>query len=126
MAGLIDSGNLIPGSAAMSAEFAASIGAVLEHYSLEVCTEAQGGSLEVVGRIPEPSLAVSPNLVIVLTNVVVIQNLSPPLNLSMKFFNECQASLDYSVEKPQIHIKGEQLPIVAKLNIKKMEVQPRD
>ena len=46
VAGLLDSGNLIPGSAAISAVFAARIGAVLEPYSLEVSIAAQGGSLE--------------------------------------------------------------------------------
>ena len=61
--------HLIPGSAAMSAVFAARIGAVLEPYSLEVGTAAHGGSLEVVGRIPELSKAVSPSLVIFLIKV---------------------------------------------------------
>ena len=52
VAGLLDSGNLIPGSAAMSTEFAEKIGVRWEAYHLEVGTAAQGGSLEVVGRIP--------------------------------------------------------------------------
>ena len=43
VAGLLDSGILIPDSAAR-------IGAVLEPYTLEVGTAAQGGSLEVVGK----------------------------------------------------------------------------
>ena len=52
VAGVLDSGNLILGSADMSTEFAEHIGAVWEPYSLEVGTAAHGGSLEVVGRVP--------------------------------------------------------------------------
>ncbi len=48
--GLQDSGNLIPGSAAMSAALAAWIGATLEPYQLEIGTAAQGTSLRVMGE----------------------------------------------------------------------------
>ena len=41
VAGLLDSGNLVPGSAAMSAELAAKIGVSWEQYCLDVGTAAQ-------------------------------------------------------------------------------------
>ena len=50
VAGLLDLGNLNPGSAAMSAEFAEKIGVKWEPYPLELGTAAQGGNLEVVGQ----------------------------------------------------------------------------
>ena len=56
-----------------------------------------------------------PTSVLVLTDTIVIRNLSHPLNLSLKFLKDCQAKLDYMMAAPQLHIKGEQIPIVTQL-----------
>ena len=104
VAGLLDSGNLIPGLAAMSMEFAYKIGVRWEPYRLEVGTAAQGGNLEVVGRIPTLQMAISPQLVVTLTDTIVIRDLSHPLNLSLRFLKECRAQLDYTMAEPQLWI----------------------
>ncbi|MCP3667558.1 MAG: hypothetical protein GY696_34540 [Gammaproteobacteria bacterium] len=69
----------------MSTEFADKIGVRWEPYRLEVGTADQGGNLEVVGRIPTLEMAVSPDLVVTLTDTLVIRDLSHPLNLSLRF-----------------------------------------
>ena len=115
LAGLLDSGNLIPGSAAMSAEFADRIGVDWEPYRLEVGTATHGGSLEVVGWIPTLQITVSPSLVLTLTDTIVIRNLSHPLNLSLRFLKDCQAKLDYIMAAPKLHFKGEQISIETQL-----------
>ena len=124
VAGLLDSGNLIPGSAAMSTEFADKIGVRWEPCQLEVGTAAQGGSLEVVGRIPTLQMAVSTRLVVTLTDTIVIRNLSHPLNLSLRFLKDCKAQLDYTMDEPQLCIKGEQIPIVTQLGTRETSVRP--
>ncbi|MCP3665500.1 MAG: hypothetical protein GY696_23890, partial [Gammaproteobacteria bacterium] len=68
VAGLLDSGNFIPGSAAMSMEFADKIGVRWEPFQLEVGTAAQGGNLEVVGLIPTLEMTIAPKLTLRLTD----------------------------------------------------------
>ena len=121
---MLDSGNLIPGLAAMSMEFAYKIGVRWEPYRLEVGTAAQGGNLEVVGRIPTLEMAVSPKLVVTLTDTLVIRDLSHLLNLSLRFLKECRAQLDYTTAEPQLWIKGEQIPIVTQLETRETTVRP--
>ena len=87
---LLDSGLFILGSAT----FAARIGATLEPYQLEIGTAAQGGSVEVVRRIQQISMAVSYQTVLELKKIIMIKDLSHPLNLSLKFFKEFRAKLD--------------------------------
>ncbi|MCP3665800.1 MAG: hypothetical protein GY696_25440 [Gammaproteobacteria bacterium] len=53
-----------------------------------------------------------------------IRNLSHPLNLSLKFLKDCQAKLDYTMAAPQLHIKGEQIPILTQLDILETKVDP--
>ena len=118
VAGLLDSGNLIPGSAAMSMEFADRIGVQWETYQLEVGTAARGGNLEVVGLIPTLEMTVAPNLTLKLTNTLVIKDLSHPLNLSLRFLKEHQAQLDYTTAEPQLRIEGKQIPMVTQLETK--------
>ena len=117
VAGLIDSGNLVPGSAAMSVAFAQQIGASWNPHCSEVGTAAQGGGLEVVGKIPTLQMVVSPTLILTLTDTIVMKNLSHPLNLSLQFLKECEATLDYAQIEPQLLIKGEHIPMVAKIEI---------
>ena len=78
VAGLLDFGNLIPGSAAMSMEVADRIGVRWEPYQLEVGTAARGGNLEVVGLIPTLEITIAPNLTLKLTDTLVIRDLSHP------------------------------------------------
>ena len=124
VAGLLDSGNLISGLAAMSTEFADRIGVRWEPYKLEVGTAAKGGNLEVVGRIPTLEMAVSSKLVVTLTDTLVIRDLSHLLNLSLRFLKECRAQLDYTMAEPQLWINGEQIPMVTQLEIKETTVRP--
>ena len=58
MYGLVDTGNTVPGGAAISASFAAQLGAELKPSPLKVSTAATDGSLEVAGMIPELTMAV--------------------------------------------------------------------
>ncbi len=109
--GLQDSGNLIPCSAAMSTAFANKIGTVMMPYCLEVGTAPSGGSLEVVGKIEK-------------MDVVVILDLSHPLNLSLRFLKEFQAELDYSGDQPSIQIQEEQIPIETNMEILETEQYP--
>ncbi len=75
---MLDSGNLIPGSAAMSMEFADKIGVRWEPYQLDVGTAAQGGNLEVVGLIPTLEMTIALKLTLILTDTLVIRDLSHP------------------------------------------------
>ena len=120
VAGLLDSGNLIPGSA----EFSEKKEVNWEPYRLELGTATHGGILEVVGRIPTLQMAVSPSLVLTLTDTIVIRNLSHPLNLSLRFLKDCQAKLDYTMAAPKLCIKGEQIPIVTQLETLEITVKP--
>ena len=108
----------------MSTEFADRIGVIWEPYKLKVGTAAQGGNLEVVGRIPTLQMAISPKLVVTLTDTIVIRDLSHPLNLSLRFLKECRAQLDYTTAEPQLWIKGEQIPIVTQLETRETTVRP--
>ncbi|MCP3667174.1 MAG: hypothetical protein GY696_32560, partial [Gammaproteobacteria bacterium] len=102
VAGLLDSGNLIPGSVAMSMEFADRIGVRWEPYQLEVGTAARGGNLEVVRLIPTLEMTIAPKLTLKLTDTLVIRDLSHPLNLSLRFHKEYKAQLDYTTAEPQL------------------------
>ncbi len=118
VAGLLDSGNLIPGSAAMSMEVADKIGVRWEPYRLDVGTDAQGGNLEVVGLIPTLEMSIAPKLMVTLKDTLVIRDLSHPLKLSLRFLKECKAQLDYTTAEPQLCLNGEQIPMVTQLEIK--------
>ncbi|MCP3663072.1 MAG: hypothetical protein GY696_11345 [Gammaproteobacteria bacterium] len=118
VARLLDSGNLIPESAAMSMEFADRIGVRWEPYQLEVGTAAQGGNLEVVGRIPTLEMTIAPKLTFKLTDTLVIRDLSHPLNLSLRFLKEYKAQLDYTTAEPQLWIEGKQILMVTQLETK--------
>ncbi|MCP4058387.1 MAG: hypothetical protein GY738_13945, partial [Pseudoalteromonas sp.] len=126
VAGLLDSGNLVPGSAAMSAELAAKLGTSWEKYCLDVGTAAHGGSLEVIGKIPTIQMAVSPNLVLNLTDVIVVKNLAHPLNLSLQFLKDCRAKVNYVEEIPHLQIEGEKIPIVAQMETREMEPREKE
>ena len=115
---MLDSGNLIPGSAAMSMEFADKIGVRWEPFRLDVGTAAQGGNLEVVGLIPTLEMSIAPKLMVTLKDTLVIRDLSHPLNLSLRFLKECKAQLDYTTAEPQLRINGEQIPMVTQLETK--------
>ncbi|MCP3663988.1 MAG: hypothetical protein GY696_16105 [Gammaproteobacteria bacterium] len=67
----------------MSVAFDAKIRAAMEPYKLEVGIAAHGGSLDVVGKIAKISMAVSANTVLELTDIIVIRNLSHPLNFRL-------------------------------------------
>ena len=69
----------------MSATLAAKIGADMEPYSLKA---VHGGSLDEVEKIAKMSVAVSANTILELTDVIVIRDLSHPLNLGLRFLKE--------------------------------------
>ena len=80
-------------------------------YCLEVGTAPSGVSLDVVGKIEK-------------MDVVVILDMSHPLNLSLRFLKEFQAQLDYSGDQPSIQIQGEQIPIETNMEILETEQYP--
>ena len=69
----------------MSATLAANIGADMYPYCLKV---VHGGSLDEVEKIAKMSVAVSANTILELTDVIVIRDLSHPLNLGLRFLKE--------------------------------------
>ncbi|MCP3666843.1 MAG: hypothetical protein GY696_30845 [Gammaproteobacteria bacterium] len=68
------------------------------------------GSLDVIGKIEKISIAVSATTILELTDVVVIRDLSHPLNLSLRFLKEYQAQLNYSGDQPSIQIRESTFP----------------
>ena len=57
-------------------------------------------------------MATSATNLLKLKDVVVYQNLGHPLNLSLNFFRQLQAKLDYEGDQPQIKIRGESHPLL--------------
>ena len=114
--GLVDTGNTVPGGAAISANFAAQLGAKLQPSPLKVSTAAVEGSLEVAGMVPELTMAVSPTMLLTLKEVMVYKNLSHPLNFGLDFLVQQQANLDYSGDQPQIIIRDTSYPLVSTID----------
>ncbi|MCP3666947.1 MAG: hypothetical protein GY696_31385 [Gammaproteobacteria bacterium] len=81
---LMDSGNLVPGSAAIST------------ISLQVNEAATAGKLEVAVKVASLFMATTPWTFQELKDVVVYHTLSHPLNLGLNFLTEFKAQLNYS------------------------------
>ncbi|MCP3663312.1 MAG: hypothetical protein GY696_12595 [Gammaproteobacteria bacterium] len=56
----MDSGNLVPGSAAISTILATKLEAKVESYTLQVNTAATAGELEVAGKVESLIMATTP------------------------------------------------------------------
>ena len=102
--GLVDTGNSVPGSAAISADLAAKLGVRISN--LQVTRAAKDSPLEVVGTVANLVMATMANL-LKLKDVMLYRNLGHPLNLDPNFFRQFQAKLDYEGEQPRIQIRGE-------------------
>ena len=100
--GLVDMGNTVPGSAAISADLARALGVKISPSCLQVNTAAQGSPLEVVGTVANLVMAVSPTNLLQLTDVVVYRNLGHQLNLGLNFCRQFKARLDYEGDRPCI------------------------
>ena len=103
--GLVDTGNSVPGSAAISADLAAKLGVRISN--LQVTRAAKDSPLEVVGTVANLVMATSTTNLLKLKDVVVYRNLGHPLNLGLNFFRQFQAKLDYEGDQPRIQIRGE-------------------
>ena len=100
--GLVDTGNTVPKSAAISVALANQLGVKISPSQLRVTTAAETSSLEVVGTVATLVMATSATNLLQLRDVVVYKNLSHPLNLGLDFFRQLQAKLDYEENQPQI------------------------
>ncbi|MCP3667196.1 MAG: hypothetical protein GY696_32670 [Gammaproteobacteria bacterium] len=69
--GLVDTGNTVPGSAAMSAALARELGVKIIPSQLKVTIASQGSQLEVVGTVASLLMGISAKTFLWLTNVVV-------------------------------------------------------
>ncbi|MCP3666234.1 MAG: hypothetical protein GY696_27670 [Gammaproteobacteria bacterium] len=74
---LVDSGNVVPGSATISAKFAAQIEAEVIPHQLEVSTAVTADCQDVAGKVPILVMATLPITFLKLRNVAVYTNLSP-------------------------------------------------
>ncbi|MCP3663073.1 MAG: hypothetical protein GY696_11350 [Gammaproteobacteria bacterium] len=110
--GLVDTGNTVPGSAAISADLARELGVTISPSRLKVTTAAQGSPLEVVGTVANLVMSISPTNFLQLTDVVVYRNLGHQLNLGLNFCCQFKARLDYKGDQPCIHIQGEKYSLV--------------
>ncbi|MCP3663826.1 MAG: hypothetical protein GY696_15265 [Gammaproteobacteria bacterium] len=81
----MDTGNKVPGSAAISADLATKLGVKINPSRLQVTTAAQGSPLEEVGTVANLFMATSPTNLLKLMNMVVYRNLGHPLNLGLNF-----------------------------------------
>ena len=87
----MDSGNLVPGSVAISSILATKLGAKVEPYTLQVNTAATASKLEVAGKVASLIMATTPRTFLVLKDNVVYHNLSHLLNLGLNFLTEIKA-----------------------------------
>ncbi|MCP3668363.1 MAG: hypothetical protein GY696_38740 [Gammaproteobacteria bacterium] len=97
--GLVDTGNTVPGSAAISVDLAAKLGVKINPSHLQVTTAAQGSQLEVVGMVANLVMATSPTNLLKLRNVVG--------HLGLNFCRQFKAKLNYEGDQPRIQIRGE-------------------
>ncbi|MCP3668063.1 MAG: hypothetical protein GY696_37170, partial [Gammaproteobacteria bacterium] len=127
--GLVDTGNTVPGSAAIFADLARELGVKITPSRLKVTTAAQGSLLEVVGTVANLVMAVSPTNLLQLTDVVVYRNLGQQLNLGLNFRHQFKARLDYEGDRPCNQIQGEMYSLVNSAAVEKRggeREQPRD
>ncbi|MCP3664105.1 MAG: hypothetical protein GY696_16715 [Gammaproteobacteria bacterium] len=127
--GLVDMGNTVPGSAAISVDLARELGITISPSRLKVTTAAQGSPLEVVGTVASLVMGISPTNLLKLTDVVVYRNLGHQLNLGLNFCCQFKARLDYEVDQPFIEIQGEKYSLVNSVAPEKRggeREQPRD
>ncbi|MCP3667034.1 MAG: hypothetical protein GY696_31840, partial [Gammaproteobacteria bacterium] len=110
--GLVDMGNTVPGSAAISADLARELGVTIIPSRLKVTTVAQGSPLEVVGIVSSHVMGISPTNFLRLTDVVVYQNLGHQLNLGLNFCCKFKARLNYEGDQPCIEIQGEKYSLL--------------
>ncbi len=110
--GLVDTGNTVPRSAAISADLARELGVTIIPSRLKVTTAAQGSPLEVVGTVASLVMGISPTNFLRLTDVVVYQNLGHQLNLGLNFCRQFKARLNYEGDQPCIEIQGEKYSLV--------------
>ena len=113
--GLVDTGNTVPGSAAISVALAKELGVKIIPSQLQVTTAAQGSQLEVVGTVASLVMGITAKTFLRLRNVVVYQNLGHQLNLGLHFCRQFKARISYEGDQPCIEIQGEKHPLVDSL-----------
>ncbi|MCP3664384.1 MAG: hypothetical protein GY696_18155 [Gammaproteobacteria bacterium] len=113
--GLVDTGNTVPGSAAISVALARELGVKIISSRLKVSTAAQGSQLEVVGTVASLVMGISAKTFQRLTNVLVYQNLGHQLNLGLNFCRQFKARISSEGDQPCIEIQGEKHPLVDSL-----------
>ena len=84
--GFVDTGNTVPGYAAISVALANQLRVKISPSKLQVTTVAEASPLEVVGTVATLVMATSVTILLQLRDVMVYKNLSHPLNLGLDFF----------------------------------------
>ncbi|MCP3665522.1 MAG: hypothetical protein GY696_24000, partial [Gammaproteobacteria bacterium] len=110
--GLVDTGNTVPGSAAISVALAKELGVKIVPSQLQVTTAAQGSQQEVVGTVDSLLMGIAPKTFLRLRNVVIYRNLGHPLNLGLHFCRQFKAKLSYEGDQPCIEIQERRYPLV--------------
>ncbi len=110
--GLVDTGNTVPGSAAISVALAKELGVKIVPSQLQVTTAAQGSQLEVVGTVDSLLMGIVPKTFLRLRNVVIYRNLGHPLNLGLHFCIQFKARLSYEGDQLCIEIQETRYPLV--------------
>ena len=119
--GLVDTGNTVPGSTAISVALTKELGVKIVPSQLQVTTAAQGSQLEVVGTVDSLLMGITPKTFLRLRNVVIYRNLGHPLNLGLHFCRQFKAKLSYEGDQPCIEIQGEKHPLVDSLAAEREE-----
>ena len=114
-------GNTIPGSVAISADLARELGVKISPSRLKVTTAAQDSIVEVVGKVANQVMAVSPTNLLKLMDVIVYRNLGHQLNLGLNFCCQFKARLDYEGDRPCIQIRGESYSLLNSAAVEERE-----
>jgi len=113
---LVDSGNTVATSAAISSRLATQLGIHFQPLSLTCGTAAEGQTVEVKGLARNVRLALSPTTVVAMGRVLVIEGLSGGLNLGAKFLMELGAGIQFNKDgTATLNIQGETIPLANKV-----------
>lgn len=113
---LVDSGNTVATSAAISSRLATQLGIQFQPLSLTCGTAAEGQTVEVKGLARNIRLALSPTTVVAMGRVLVIEGLSGGLNLGAKFLMELGAGIQFHPDgTAHLTVQGESIPLTKKV-----------
>ena len=112
---LVDSGNTVATSAAISSRLATQLGISYQPMTLTCGTAGEGQTIEVKGLARNIRLALSPTKVVSMGRVLVIEGLSGGLNLGAKFLMELGAGIQFHKDgTATLEVQGEQIALADK------------